>query len=354
VIDLRAADPHKADMDFGIFDHLDRYDIPLAQFYAERLQLVAQYDAAGFYSYHLAEHHATPLGMAPSPSVFLAAVAAHTRRLRFGPLVYALPLYHPLRLIEEICMLDQMSGGRLDIGFGRGASPIELALFGEDPAAAEPTYVEALELVINGLTQKAVTFHGNRFHFDNVPMWVEPLQRPHPPIWYGVHSAESAERAARQGLNTVSLDGPAQAKITTERYREVWREQRGDAPLPKLGIGRFIVVADSDGEAMALARRAYPKWNASFTHLFRAHGRSPRHPRPDDFDGVMEAGQGIAGAPDTVARYLRNDAAEVGANYIVGQFAFGDLTLAECRRSIQLFADDVMPALRVGRIRMVG
>jgi alkanesulfonate monooxygenase SsuD/methylene tetrahydromethanopterin reductase-like flavin-dependent oxidoreductase (luciferase family) len=333
-------------MEFGIFDHLDRYDISLQQYYADRLKLVAQYDAAGFYSYHLAEHHATPLGMAPSPSVFLAAVAERTRRLRFGPLVYALPLYHPLRLIEEICMLDQMSGGRLDIGFGRGASPIELAIFGEDPAKAEATYVEALELVINGLTQRSLTFHGERFHFDNVPMLIEPLQKPHPPIWYGVHSPESAERAARQGLNTVSLDGPAQAKITTERYREVWRERRGTAPLPKLGIGRFIVVGESDTEAMALARRAYPLWNASFTHLFRAHGRSPRHPRPSDFDGVIKAGQGIAGTPDTVSRYLRAQVEETGANYIVGQFAFGDLTLVECQRSISLFAEAVMPALR--------
>ena len=85
------------------------------------------------HAYHLAEHHATPLGMAPSPSVFLAAVAQRTKRLRFGPMIYALPLYHPLRMIEEICMLDQMSGGRLDVGFGRGASPIELDLFGTNP-----------------------------------------------------------------------------------------------------------------------------------------------------------------------------------------------------------------------------
>jgi alkanesulfonate monooxygenase SsuD/methylene tetrahydromethanopterin reductase-like flavin-dependent oxidoreductase (luciferase family) len=334
-------------MDFGIFDHLDRYDIPLQQYYADRLKLVAQYDAAGFYSYHLAEHHATPLGMAPSPSVFLAAVAQRTRRLRFGPLVYALPLYHPLRLIEEICMLDQMSGGRLDIGFGRGASPIELAIFGEDPAKAEATYVEALDLVIKGLTQKTLTFHGERFRFDNVPLLIEPLQQPHPPIWYGVHSAESAERAARQGLNTVSLDGPAQAKVTTDRYRAVWRERCGEPPLAKLGIGRFIVVGETDAEAMALARRAYPLWNASFTHLFRAHGRSPRHPRPDDFDGVIKVGQGIAGTPDTVTRYLRAQVEQIGANYIVGQFAFGDLTLAECQRSVSLFAEAVMPALRL-------
>src|SRR6266478_9233686 len=79
-----------------------------------------------------------------SPSVFLAAVAQRTRRLRFGPLVYALPLYHPIRLIEEICMLDQISGGRLEIGFGRGASSIETSFYGLDPAKAQQIYAEGL------------------------------------------------------------------------------------------------------------------------------------------------------------------------------------------------------------------
>src|SRR3979409_1574438 len=105
-------------MEFGIFDHLDRYDVPLRDYYEARLALVELYDSAGFYAYHLAEHHATPLGMAPAPSVFLSAVAQRTRRLRFGPLVYALPLYHPLRIIEEICMLDQMSGGGARVSLG--------------------------------------------------------------------------------------------------------------------------------------------------------------------------------------------------------------------------------------------
>ena len=94
--------------------------MPLHQQYEERLKLIEAYDRAGFHAYHLAEHHATPLGMAPSPSVFLAAVAQSTKRLRFGPLVYTLSLYHPLRLVEEICMLDQMSGGRLELGIGTG------------------------------------------------------------------------------------------------------------------------------------------------------------------------------------------------------------------------------------------
>src|ERR1700752_3015947 len=112
-------------MDFGIFDHLDRSDLPLNEFYEARLKLIEAYDQADFYAYHVAEHHSTPIGMAPSPSVFLAAIAQRTQRLRFGPMVYALPLHHPLRLIEEICMVDQLSGGRLEIGFGRGSSPSE-------------------------------------------------------------------------------------------------------------------------------------------------------------------------------------------------------------------------------------
>ena len=121
-------------MEFGIFDHLDRCDVTLHAIYENRLELIAPMTAPA----------STPI-TSPSitrrrsawrrrPSVFLAAVAQRTHRLRFGPLVYALPLYHPLRMIEEICMLDQMSGGRLEFGFGRGSSPIELDYYGEDPA----------------------------------------------------------------------------------------------------------------------------------------------------------------------------------------------------------------------------
>src|SRR5438093_12867465 len=168
-------------MEFGVFDHLDLGDRPHERFYRERLEIVEAYERAGFHSYHVAEHHSTPLGLAPSPSVFLAAVAQRTRRLRFGPLVYALPLYHPLRMIEEIFMLDQFSGGRLEIGFGRGSVPAELIYYGQSPEQAQAIYAEALELILKGLTEPALTFHGQFFRFDNVPMELVPLQKPHPP-----------------------------------------------------------------------------------------------------------------------------------------------------------------------------
>jgi len=335
-------------MEFGIFDHLDRGELPLKDYYEARLRLVELYDRAGFYAYHVAEHHSTPLGMAPSPSVFLAAVAQRTRRLRFGPLVYALPLYHPIRLIEEICMLDQLSGGRLDIGFGRGASPIELSLYGQDPAKAQQVYAEGLELVLRGLTAKTLTFKGDFFCVENVPMELEPLQKPHPPLWYGVHSPDSAERAARKGLNIVSLDPAAKTRQFTARYREVWRQsQHNDKALPLIGLGRFIVLAEREENAVRMARRAYPVWHRSFNHLFRTRGGpGPDHQRPPDYEGLVQSGQGIAGSPESVTRFLKSEMEESGATYLVGQFAFGDLSFEEASHSIELFIDQVMPALK--------
>src|SRR6059058_2947782 len=134
-------------MEFGVFDHLDRYDGALADYYEDRLKIAEAYDRAGFHAYHLAEHHSTPLGMAPSPSLFLSAVAQRTKALRFGPLVYLLPLYHPLRLAEEIAMLDQLSQGRLEVGVGSGRSPIELMLYGRDIAEAQAVFDEVFAVL---------------------------------------------------------------------------------------------------------------------------------------------------------------------------------------------------------------
>ena len=122
---------------FGIFDHLERQpELSLDQQYEERLALLARADALGFYAYHLAEHHQSPLCMAPSPAVFLAAAARHTRQIRLGALVTILPFHHPLRLIEEVCMLDHLSGGRLQLGIGRGITAIEHTFWGQSPEEA--------------------------------------------------------------------------------------------------------------------------------------------------------------------------------------------------------------------------
>src|ERR1700747_458500 len=126
----------RASMQFGIFDQNDHGRLPLTEQYDKRLELIELYDRSGFRTYHMSEHHSTPLNLTPSPSVFLAAVAQRTKRLRLGALVYVLPAHHPLRLAEEICMLDHLSHGRIEIGICLGASPHEPAYWGGDPRTA--------------------------------------------------------------------------------------------------------------------------------------------------------------------------------------------------------------------------
>lgn len=336
-------------MQIGVFDHLDHGDMPLADFYESRFKLIEAFERAGFYSYHVAEHHFTPLGMAPSPSVYLAAIAQRTTRLRFGPLVYALPLYHPLRLIQEICMLDQISRGRLDIGFGRGASSIEAGYY--DQKASQEVYDEGRQLVLEGLRSKRLNFEGKIFSFKDVPLALEPFQKPHPPLWYGVHSVESAAETARLGINVVSFEKPDDARAVAESYRRTWRATQGNAEMPKVGLLRFVYVAESDEAALKIARRAYLRWHDSFHYLFRLHGSAPRSgPRAADFDGVIAEGRGIAGSPATVAKFLREQMETTRSNYFVGQFAFGDLSLAEMLQSLDLFRRAVAPELRSTRL----
>lgn len=247
---------HAGELDFGVFDHMDFGDRDLHELYEMRLRCVEAYDRWGFYSYHLAEHHFTPLGGAPSPSLFLAAVSQRTQRLRFGPLVYLFPFYHPLRLAEEICMLDQLGNGRLDVGLGRGISPVESRLFGNEPDEAQSLLDETREIVLAALANGTVTHRGRAYTFEDVPMLLAPVQRPHPPLWYGTTTPDGAERAARAGYQLITnATGPAVRDVAAAYVAE---RGRAGAAAFKLGLSRFIVVAETDEEAIEIGRAAYP------------------------------------------------------------------------------------------------
>jgi len=137
-------------------------------------------------------------------------------------------------------------------------------------------------------------------------------------------------------------------RACVDRFCEVWRDLHPARALPKMGAARFVVVADTDEAALAIARRAYPMWYRSFNHLFWKHNTTPGAlgERPPTFDGHIAKGTGIAGSAATVASVLAREIADTGVNYLVCQFAFGDLTLRELLRSVDLFAAHVMPACR--------
>jgi len=224
-------------LQFGIFDHLDESGEPLAQLYDTRLKLVEQYDRLGFRSYHIAEHHSSTLGMAPSPSVFLAAVAQRTNRLRFGPLVFVTPMYHPLRLIEEIVMLDHLSKGRLEMGLGRGASPIEIGSFGVDFESSPDRNRETIELVLKGLTSDILHHEGKFYNFDKVRIAARPLQKPHPPLWIALIDAERAKATAARGANAVTLVPNPMVKAISDGFREGWKATGKPASeMPMMGL----------------------------------------------------------------------------------------------------------------------
>ena len=342
-------------VDFGVFDWIDRNTSPLHQLYEDRLQLLETADAAGFYCYHLAEHHATPLGMAPSPALFLAAAAQRTRRIRLGPLVYLLPLYDPLRLIGEVCMLDQMSGGRLDLGVGRGVSPYELRNYGVDPAQSRAIFNEALAVLIAGLTNERLTYEGQHYRYHDVPVELQPCQRPYPPLWYPTHSLESVQHVARHGFNFVDR-GPAGAvREHVDAFWRTWEQHRHEAgrlnahvAAPKVGILCQVFVAETDDEALSIARPAYADFNHSILKLWHDHGDHAVDSLFDWENATREASV-ICGSPSRVREQLVRLIEATGCNYVICAFAWGTLPHQQTMKSLRLFAQDVMPDFPAAR-----
>ncbi len=335
-------------MQFGIFDQNDAGLLPFGDHYESRLRLCEFYDRAGFTTYHLSEHHATPLSLAPATGVFLSAVAQRTQRLRFGPLVYILPVGHPLQLAEEICMLDQMSGGRFALGVGRGASPHELAYHGVQAAEAPARYREALALLLQALNSDVLNFEGRFYQYRDVPILLKPVQRPHPPLWYGLATPEAAAWPAQNAVNVVCNGPTERVAAIAARYRAEWLATGKPAgAMPRIGLSRAVVIADSAEEALETARRGWRRYHESFYLLWRKHGTSPQYARtPLDYAELVESGTGFAGTASQVRDALLRQAAETGVNYQVSRFAFGDLTHEEALRSARLFAQEVMPALQ--------
>lgn len=336
-------------MKFGVFDHMDDSGAALPEFFADRLRIVQAYDRCGIHGYHVAEHHNTPLGYAASPSVWLGAVAQATTRLRLGPLIYVLPLYDPLRLVDEICMIDALSNGRFMLGMGRGTSPIEAGFFGVPGDEMQGRYFEASDLILKALQSDRLTHEGRFYRYRDVPMTMRPVQRPHPDLWYASRSPESFVWAARNRANTVTLAIDDDVRKLTDVYRATWADEGNDpADLPLVGVSRHIVVAETDAQAQALARPAYARWLAGFRKLWLDNGYDVpiRELYPDTWDDLVAIRNGCAGSPETVLDYTRREVERCGVNYLVSWFAFGDLPTEAAIHSVELFSRHVMPAFK--------
>ncbi|MFL2645267.1 MAG: LLM class flavin-dependent oxidoreductase [Dehalococcoidia bacterium] len=367
-------------LQFGVFDHIEPTPgVDLNSLYKHRLDQIEMFDKAGFYGYHLAEHHTPAVhSLAPSQNVFLSAASQRTSHIKLCPTIYVLPLHHPLRLIEEICMLDHLSDGRLEIGVGRGGV-LEAYFWGSDSDVEDNfnKYKETLDIVRLGLVSEHLTYKGQFYEFDELPMRLRPYQSPRPPMWY----MRNTETAAMEGMNCIVVGNLADFGPNVSRFRTIWEEAHGDSKseLPKIGLVNHIVIANTEQEALDAAGPAWDEyiWNLSAPRRIEAENRGltqflkELNPRPEGLpdrtadseryvstvrqDKYLEKEPGnigesnrsagfraVAGTPEMICEYL--DAyLETGANYFVCAFHFGNMPDEVAQRSIRLFVDKVMP-----------
>jgi alkanesulfonate monooxygenase SsuD/methylene tetrahydromethanopterin reductase-like flavin-dependent oxidoreductase (luciferase family) len=248
---------------FGIFDHIEGIPgTPTNQLFKDRLTLIRMADEAGLYGYHLAEHHGSDLCMAPGQELFIADASQVTENIKLGPMVKLLPMHHPVRIIEDMCVLDHLTGGRLEYGVGRGAVPIEHYWFSQDWWESRDRFTDVLGIIENALASGELSSESSRFFdFPTMPMSTKPLQA-RIPFWY----PGSPLTAGRHGM---SLMWPGKiSEPAYEQYLEAWHsheddEVRFDGPdaEPRVGYSMPLSIAPTEAEARNVSRRG--AWRGS-------------------------------------------------------------------------------------------
>ena len=231
--------------------------VPLETVYERAFQRIDAMDRSGYDAVWLAEHHFTGYSVCPSVHLMGMHVAGRTKRLRIGTAVSLAAFYHPLRLAEEVALLDVLSGGRVNWGAGRGFDRNEFTNFGVPPDESYPRFREHFELVLEAWKQEKLTHHGRYFDFDGVEVLPKPLQKPHPPTWVAASSPPAIEWAAQRGLSILMDPHSTHAEIATKR--ELYRrelEKHGHALAGRdLPVARLLAVAETRAEAEETARR---------------------------------------------------------------------------------------------------
>ena len=313
--------------------------VPLASVYDSALERFAIMDQTGYDAVRLAEHHFSSFSVCPSVHMMGTMAAARTKRLRIGTAVSLAPFYNPLRLAEEIALLDVLSGGRVNWGVGRGFERSEFAAFGIPGDESAPRFHEAVEIVLKAWTHQRLS-HQGRFHqYEGVEVLPKPVQTPHPPIWMAASSTPAIEWAASQGHNILMDPHTSRADLIAKRRHygaglaaAGFRDEGRDIPM-----ARLIAVDETAEKAHAVARRVAEWTIASYVGQagnVRQEARTFGGKDPVQYylEDVM-----IHGTADSVADQITAFGAEIGMNYLMAAPMSG--------RSFRLLTDKVLPRI---------
>lgn len=338
------------------------YDRALAaRIYEEHMEEWLAAERLDFDCVFLSEHHFTAYNLLPSPNVMLGALAARTERVRLGVMVNVVPFHEPLRLAEEAAMLDVLSHGRLEIGVGRGIDFQEVQKLGMDFDELRPRFQEGMAVMLKAWTQDEVEHQGEHYSLGRTAVYPRPLQEPHPPVWAAAESPATIEWVASQGFGMSTIFLPTSVvREKLDHYLGLAEAQGGRIGRHTFMLFRNVYVAPSDEEALAdcdpalshmlflFADAALPPDPALLPDSYSFHreifARSME--APETFKDIEEAGIVLCGSPATVREQLVAQVEELGLRQICLLFAFGNLPHEKVMRSLELFAAEVLPALR--------
>ena len=357
-------------MKFAHFSHVwGKPGMTAHQRYEELWRELELCDELGFDYSFCVEHHFRPdESWMSSPSLYAVAGGARTKRLRVGAMGYVVPLHHPLRLAEEIAIVDQMLGGRFECGLVPGISPGYFTPFGIDyNFRKSPTFEFVAYMRAAYGEKQPFAFHGDNHKTDSALLAVQPVQKPHPPLWMMSRDPPTLEFCAENGVNTGYFISVPRHEAAP-RYRKYLTDwiKAGHARKPNIGYSTVVYVDETDQKALDIAllraSRAYegllPLAGPGETFKdrlakqkarFEARGElGPAKIMSSMFDPqfILDNELAFIGSPKTVAEKLRQ-ASEIGMfNTFLGEFNFADLPQADLLRSIRLFGEKVMPELR--------
>lgn len=326
--------------------------------YARALEQAQAAEDLGFDSVWIAEHHFSSYGYCPHPLMMATAIAQRTRRIRVGTAVLVLPLRHPLQVAEEIAMADHLTGGRLDVGIGRGYQPHEFVRLGRDVAHSRAMYEEAVDVILGVLENEFFGYQGQHYQVSEAALFPQPLQKPHPPFYVACQSGASLEAAVRRGFHV--LTGGAGSDLAGLReFREVFDRASGEHGREKaleFGFSRWVYVAESDREARGGVPEA--QWvlraatNLAVGPDAVVAGRPSARPLTDEPTEDQIMGRyGVFGSPATCLRLLKEYVDQLEPQQLLCTFWLGGLAQDKVLHSMELFAREVLPHLRGGARR---
>jgi alkanesulfonate monooxygenase SsuD/methylene tetrahydromethanopterin reductase-like flavin-dependent oxidoreductase (luciferase family) len=351
-------------LEFGVFEPLGNA-APDAPAYEEHIADAVLCEKLGYQYFFFIEHQNARFPVITSPAVYLTALAAATKTLRIGAMVFQLPMHQPIRLAQDTAMVDQLSNGRLEFALGYGTRSPEFQPWFLDFEHRREIGNEVMDVVLAAWSGNEVTYQGQYFRYENAVVQPHPFQKPHPPVWVGAHSATSIEYAVDHGFNMAqNLDTEKTTAEKFQLFRDMWAAKNGSAPLPRTLLVRHVHVAQTDAEARKNAEPYMLKGLLGEQGVARALSLRPEEKNPvmlemarvyletsKSYDFWIDEGLAIVGSPETVIRRIREQQERCRYDIFLAQHQITTMPTELSRRSMRLFGETVLPQFQLPLVR---